>query len=98
MQLQGFYKTLYPCELEKKVKKMANRGIKVAVLEGDFAAICDLGLSFSLCLQLQSSDLKLCEAMWSAKSSSTGFSVSLFWPYGVSTERVKSKKKRSHRK
>ena len=35
--------------------------------------------------------------MWSAKSSSTGFSVSLFWPYGVSTERMKSKKK-SHRK
>ena len=67
---------------------MANRAIKVAVLEGDFAAICDLGLPFSLCLHLQSSDLKLCEAMWSAKSSSTGFSVSLFWPYGVSTERV----------
>ena len=77
---------------------MANGAIKVAVLEGDFAAICDLGLPFSLCLQLQSSDLKLCEAMWSAKSSSTGFSVSLFWPYGVSTERVKSKKKRSRRK
>lgn len=77
---------------------MADRAIKVAVLEGDFAAICDLGLPFSLCLQLQSSDLKLCEAMWSAKSSSTGFSVSLFWPYGVSTERVKSKKKRSRRK
>jgi len=36
--------------------------------------------------------------MWSAKSSSTGFSVSLFWPYGVSTKRAKSKKKRSRRK
>jgi len=57
---------------------MASRVIKVAVLEGDFAAICDLGLPFSLCLQLQSSDLKLCEATWSAMSSSTGFSVSLF--------------------
>jgi len=77
---------------------MADRAIKVAVLEGDFAAICDLGLPFSLCLQLQSSDLKLREAMWFAKSSRTGFSVSLFWPYGVSTERVKTKKKRSRRK
>ena len=28
-------------------KKMADRAIKVAVLEGDFAAICDLGLPFS---------------------------------------------------
>ena len=32
---------------KKKGGKMANRP-KVAVLEGDFAAICDLGLPFSL--------------------------------------------------
>ena len=54
---------------------MADRAIAVAVLEGDFAAI-------SLSLQLQSCDLKLSEAMWTAKSSSSGFSVSLYWPSG----------------
>ena len=55
--------------------KTVDRAIKVAVLEGDFAAICGLGLPFSLSLQLQSSDLKLSEAMWTAKSSSSGFSI-----------------------
>ena len=29
---------------------MVDRAIKVAVLEGDFAAICDLGFPFSLSL------------------------------------------------
>jgi hypothetical protein len=68
--------------------------IKVAVLEGDFAAICDLGLPFSLSLQLQSFDLKLSEALWTAKSSSSGFFVSLYWPSGAMTRKVKTKKRR----
>ena len=72
---------------------MVDSAIKVVVLEGDFAAICDLGLPFSLSLQ---PDLKLSEAKWTAKSSSSGFSVSLFWPSGVVTERMKPKKKRRH--
>ena len=76
---------------------MVDRAIKVAVLEGDFAAICDLGLPFSLSLQLQSSDLKLSEALWTVKSSNTGFSVSLYWPSGAVTEKMKPKK-RKHRK
>ena len=75
--------------------KMVDRAIKVAVLEGDFAAICDLGFPFSLSLQLQSCDLKLSEAMWTAKSSS---SVSLYWPSGALTEKVEPKRKRRHRK
>ena len=77
---------------------MVDRAIKVALLEGDFAAICDLGLPFSLSLQLQSFGLKLSEAMWTAKSSSFGFSVSIFWPSDVMSERMKTKKKRRHRK
>ena len=77
---------------------LVDRAIKVAVLEGDFAAICDLGFPFSLSLQLQSCDLKLSEAMWTAKSSSSGFSVSLYWPSGAMTEKVKPKRKRRHRK
>ena len=77
---------------------MVDRAIKVAVLEGDFAAICDLGLPFSLSLQLQSFDLKLSEALWTAKSSSSGFSVNLYWPSGAVTEKVKPKRKKRRRK
>ena len=54
---------------------MVDRAIQVAVLEGDFAAICHLGLPFSLSLQLHSCDLKLSEAMWIAMSSSSGWTV-----------------------
>ena len=39
---------------------------EVAVLEGDFAAIWDLGLPISLSLQLHSCDLKQSEAKWAA--------------------------------
>ena len=72
---------------------MVDRAIKVAILEGDFAAICDLGFPIALCLQLQTNALKLSEAMWTAKSSGSGFSVSLFWPTSK-VSNVKSQKKR----
>ena len=36
--------------------------------------------------------------MWTAKSSSSGFSVSLYWPSGAMTEKVKPKRKRRRRK
>ena len=55
---------------------MAN-GIKVLVLEKEFAALCRLGLPVSLSLQLQQSGLKLADALWTAKSSGSGFSVSI---------------------
>ena len=77
---------------KKKFKKMVDRAIKVAILEGDFAAICDLGFPIALCLQLQTNALKLSEAMWTAKSSGSGFSVSLFWPTSK-VSNVKSQKK-----
>ena len=52
---------------------------RVSVLEGDFASI---GLPLCLCVQLQVSwrYLKLDEALWTARSTPDGFSVSLFWP------------------
>ena len=37
---------------KKNTHKMVDRAIKVAILEGDFAAVCDLGFPFSLSLQL----------------------------------------------
>ena len=76
---------------------MVDRAIKVAILEGDFAAICDLGFPIALCLQLQTNALKLSEAMWTAKSSGSGFSVSLFWPTSK-VSNVKSQKKRRRRR
>ena len=46
----------------KKRKKMADR-IKVAVIEGDYADLCGLGLPLALSLQLQLQDLKLSGAL-----------------------------------
>ena len=62
-------------------------GIKVVVLENDFAALCRLGLPVSLSLQLQQSGLKLADALWTARSSGSGFSVSLFWPSDIRTSK-----------
>ena len=57
---------------------MADKRIKVVVLEGEFAALSAMGFPTSVCLQLQESGLKVAKAMWSTKSSSAGFSVSFF--------------------
>ena len=51
--------------------------IRVAVVEGDYAELCGLGLPRSLSLQLQCLNLKLSGALWSAKASASRFSVSL---------------------
>ena len=59
---------------------MADRAIKVSVLEGNFAALCNLGLPLSVSIQLQEMGLRLPDALWTVRSSSSGFSVSLFSP------------------
>jgi len=59
---------------------MADKPIKVAVLEGDFAALSLLGFPLGVAIQLQQSNLNLADALWTAKSSNSGFSVSFFWP------------------
>ena len=54
-----------------------------------------------LTLQLQQSALKLSEAMWTAKSTSNGFSVSFFWPcHGVSSKQpcIRSEKPKKRQK
>ena len=70
--------------------------IKVAVIEGDYAELCGLGLPLSLSLQLQSMNLRLSGALWSAKASASGFSVSLYWPTtsAAPVEKVRRKSKR----
>ena len=69
----------------KGSEKMAAKTIKVAVLEGEFADLCNLGLPFSVSLQLQEKGLKMREALWTVKSSSSGFSVSFYWPDSART-------------
>ena len=75
----------------------------MAVLEGDYAELCSLGLPLSLSLQLQCMNLKLSGALWSAKSSASGFSVSLYWPttdttHGAPVKVKKARKNRKHRR
>ena len=80
---------------------MADRSIKVAVLEGDFAGLSAAGFPLSLCVQLQRSALKLTDALWTAKSSAGGFSVSFFWPSVPSQlcyDKQEKKKRRRKRK
>ena len=59
---------------------MVDRAIEVSVLGGVFASPSTVGFPLSLCIQLQLSQLKLKEAMWTAKFTSGGFSVNFFWP------------------
>ena len=47
---------------------MADKAIKVAVLEGDFASLCALGFPLPLSLQLQQSCLRLNEEEKEKKS------------------------------
>ena len=85
-------------KVEKKKKKMADRAVKVAVLEGDFVALCNLGLPFSISYQLQEKGLKLPDALWTVKSSTSGFSVSLFWPSSLLQHESLKKRKRQRKR
>ena len=59
---------------------MADKAIKVAVLEGEFVSLVGLGFPLSLSIQLQESCLILSKAQWTAKSTKSGFSVGFIWP------------------
>ena len=47
---------------------MADKPIKVGVLEGDFAALSLLVFPLGLAIQLQQSNLNLADALWTPKS------------------------------
>ena len=70
---------------------MADRSIRVAVLEGDFVSLSAAG--FPLSLQLQESALKLPDAMWTAKSTADSFSVSLVSPHNSAMTRRRRERK-----
>ena len=73
---------------------MADKPIKVALLEGDFAVLSLLGFPLGLTIQLQQSNFNLADALWTAKSSKSGFSVSFYWPAQVTASKTKRKRKR----
>ena len=54
----------------------------------------------AVAVQLQQSALRLQDALWTAKASGSGFSVSLFWPSPMSSGSVSNppKKRRRRRK
>jgi hypothetical protein len=70
----------------------------VAVLEGEFAALRNLGLPLSVSLQLQEMGLKLSTALWTVRSTSSGFSVSLFWPNDTGVTVGRHKRRRAKAK
>ena len=76
---------------------MADKTRIKVVIEGDYADLCSLGLPLALSLQLRLLDLKLSGALWSAKASASGFSVSLYWPT-TTTGGHKAKVKKPRRK
>ena len=53
---------------------------------------------FSLSLQLQESSLRLSQALWTAKSSKGGFSVSFFWPATDSESEAKPRRRTRKRR
>ena len=70
----------------------------MVVLEGDFAYLCVAGFPLSPSMQLQTGGLKFADAMWTAKSSTGGFSVSFFWPSVSSKQPVNIKVKKQKRR
>lgn len=70
---------------------MVDRAIKVAILARRFCSHVWLRFPLALSFQLQKNALKLSEALWTAKSSGSGFSVSLFWPSSTASN-LKSQK------
>lgn len=82
---------------EEETKGGEEKAIKVAVLEGDFATLVGLGFPLSLSIQLQESCLTLRKALWTAKSTNSGFSVSLFWPAPELKDKHQPKRRRRRR-
>ena len=55
-------------------------GIRIAVLEGLFCGLHEVGVPFSVSLHLQERKLTFEKAQWTMKHTDSGFSVSFFWP------------------
>ena len=65
---------------------------------GRLAQLSAMGLPLAVAVQLQQSNLKLEGALWTAKCSGSGFSVSLFWPSSASPVSVPAKRRRRRKR
>ena len=86
-----------------RILKLFKKFICHKLKKGDCADLCSLGLPLAPSLQLQLQDLKLSGALWSAKASASGFSVSFYWPTTRGTTdshkaKVKPRRKQKHGK
>ena len=79
---------------------MADRPIRVSVLEQPFTSLQDLGTPVPVCFQMQHLGVMLETVHWTAKQTNACFSVSLFWPTlaGHSTTGCVPAKKHSKRR
>ena len=62
---------------------MAQTSIRVSVLEGCYSHLLAVGVPLPLCIHSQELGVVMDSAQWTAKQSSSGFSVSFFWPAPV---------------
>ena len=76
--------------------------ISVSVLDGLNQDLYKAGVPLSLCLHLREQGLSIAGAVWTAKQSKSGFSISFFWekafPMGVTANITKKKRKRKKKK
>ena len=69
--------------------------IRVSVIEGYYVSLQEAGLPLSVCIQLQECKLSLSHAQWTARQTSSGFSVSLFWPEQLGAQKAEKGRRRS---
>lgn len=81
---------------------MATRcSILVSSLDGVSSALSKSGMPLSVCVHLQEKGLHFDKAMWTARQSSSGFSVSFFWstpPDELARPNIKKKRKKKKSK
>ena len=65
------------------------------VFEGFYGDLARLGLPVPLVVSLEMKDFTLESAMWNARCSASGFSMTLFWPV---SESMKTKRKRTRQR
>ena len=76
----------------------------MSVLEGPFTVLSEVGVPLPVCISMQSKGLQLDKALWTARQSNGGFSVTFFWPALESNSAqdlntvMKKKRRRRHKK
>ena len=88
------------CPLLEKKMAETDSTITVLVVEGDYSALHKLGFPLPALAAMQAASVQLRQVCWDVKQSSTGISVSLFWPKASQTlfsSTLKISKSKKHR-